>query len=41
MSSSDEDWERYTGYQPVPTIDMDEYFKDENKFVPLPWEDNM
>ena len=29
------------GYQPISQINMDDFYKDENKFVQLPWEDAM
>ena len=33
--------ERNCRYQPLPRVDMEDYFRDENKFVQLPWEDPM
>lgn len=33
-------YDEYYEYDLVPTHDYDEFWTDENKFVPLPWEDN-
>ncbi len=41
MSSDDSDYCGGYEYYPVPTVDMDEYLQDENKFRQLPWEDVM
>ena len=28
-------------YEPLATDDMDDFYRDENKFVQMPWEDSM